>query len=110
MSSFASTANLPVERILETPYSRLHRTKRALRIAPQETTFMRSEYVFAAAKEISNRFLLCRVTSVSARRLHIASTQPSETINQSLKLIATGDGVGLVEALPAEQAAAAGES
>lgn len=53
---------------------------------------MRSEYVFAAAKEISNRFLLCRVTSISARRFHIASTQPSETINKSLKLIATGDG------------------
>lgn len=54
---------------------------------------MRSEYVFAAAKEISNRFLLCRVTSVSARRLHIASTQPAETINESLRLIAAGDGV-----------------
>lgn len=55
---------------------------------------MRSQYVFAAAREISNRFLLCRVTSVSARRFHIASTQPSETINKSLKLIATGDGAG----------------
>jgi hypothetical protein len=54
---------------------------------------MRSEYVFAAAREISNRFLLCRVTSISARRLHIASTQPSETINKSLKSIAAGDGV-----------------
>lgn len=52
---------------------------------------MRSEYVFAAVKEIGNRFLLCRVASVSARRLHRDSTQPSETINQSLKLIATGD-------------------
>jgi hypothetical protein len=51
---------------------------------------MRSEYVFAAAREIGNRFVLCRVTSVSARRLHIDSTQPSETINKSLKLIASG--------------------
>lgn len=49
---------------------------------------MRSEYVFAAAKEINNRFLLCRVTSVSARRLQVNSKQPSETINQSLQLIA----------------------
>ena len=49
---------------------------------------MRSEYVFAAAKEISNRFLLCKVTSASARRLHLDSTQPSETINRSLKMIA----------------------
>jgi hypothetical protein len=52
---------------------------------------MRSEYVFAAAREIGNRFMLCRVTAVSARRLHIDSTQPSETINKSLKLIAAGD-------------------
>lgn len=52
---------------------------------------MRSEYVFAAAKEISNRFLLCRVTSVSARRLQIGSKQPAEAINQSLRLIATSE-------------------
>jgi DNA-directed RNA polymerase subunit K/omega len=52
---------------------------------------MRSEYVFAAAKEVNNRFLLCRITSVSARRLHMDSTQPSETINQSLKLIAASE-------------------
>lgn len=52
---------------------------------------MRSEYVFAAVKEIGNRFLLCRVASVSARRLHRDSTQPSETINRSLNLIASGD-------------------
>jgi hypothetical protein len=50
---------------------------------------MRSEYVFAAAKEINNRFLLCRVTAGSARRLQIGSKQPSETINTSLQLIAT---------------------
>lgn len=49
---------------------------------------MRSEYVFAAVKEISNRFLLCRMASASARRLHQGATQPSETINKSLKLIA----------------------
>jgi hypothetical protein len=52
---------------------------------------MRSEYVFAAAREIGNRFLLCRVTSASARRLHLDSTQPSETINKSLKLIAAAE-------------------
>ncbi len=52
---------------------------------------MRSEYVFAAAKEISNRFLLCRVTSVSARRLHQDSRHPSQTINESLQLIATAE-------------------
>jgi hypothetical protein len=52
---------------------------------------MRSEYVFAAVKEIENRFMLCRVASVSARRLHLDSTRSSETINKSLNLIAAGD-------------------
>ena len=52
---------------------------------------MRSEHVFAAAKEISNRFLLCRMTSVSARRLHVGTKQPSETINESLLLIAAAE-------------------
>lgn len=52
---------------------------------------MRSEYVFAAAKEVSNRFLLCRLASVSARRLQIGSKQASESINRSLQLIATAE-------------------
>jgi len=51
---------------------------------------MRSEFVFAAVKEIENRFMLCRVASASARRLHIDSTRPSDTINKSLNLIAAG--------------------
>ncbi|HLW53159.1 MAG TPA: hypothetical protein VKW06_09975 [Candidatus Angelobacter sp.] len=52
---------------------------------------MRSEYVFAAVKEIENRFMLCRVASASARRLHIDSTRSSDTINKSLNLIAAGN-------------------
>jgi DNA-directed RNA polymerase subunit K/omega len=52
---------------------------------------MRSKYVFAAVNEVSNRFLLCRMASASARRLHQGSTQPSETINKSLKLIAAAE-------------------
>lgn len=71
---------------------------------------MRSEYVFAAAREISNRFMLCRVTSVSARRLHIDSTQPSETINKSLKLIAAGQNAGVKEDSPEQSVIAAGVS
>jgi hypothetical protein len=35
--------------------------------------------------------MLCRVASVSARRLHLDSTQSSDTINKSLNLIATGN-------------------
>lgn len=78
---------------------------------------MRSEYVFAAAKEIGNRFLLCRVASVSARRLHMGARQSSETINQSLRLIAAAElreprGKNVTEASsqPVPSAAAAGAS
>ena len=52
---------------------------------------MRSEYVFAATREVTNRFLLCRMTSISARRLQAGSRHMSETINQSLKLIADAE-------------------
>ena len=34
--------------------------------------------------------MLCRVASVSTRRLHIDSTRSSDTINKSLNLIAAG--------------------
>jgi hypothetical protein len=69
---------------------------------------MRSEYVFAAVKEIENRFMLCRVASVSTRRLHIDSTRSSETINKSLNLIAAGNPTTRT-ALPDAQAVAVAE-
>jgi hypothetical protein len=50
---------------------------------------MRSDDVFAAAKNIGNRFLLCRVASVSARRLQEGPKQFTESINESFKLIAS---------------------
>ena len=50
---------------------------------------MRSDDVFAAAKKIGNRFLLCRVASVSAHRLQVGPRPFTESINKSLKLIAT---------------------
>src|SRR5260370_3509371 len=50
---------------------------------------MRSEDVFAAGKKISNRLLLCRVTSVSAHRLQRGPSPFNESINKSFKLIAS---------------------
>jgi hypothetical protein len=50
---------------------------------------MRSDDVFAAAKNIGNRFLLCRVASVSARHLQEGPKQITESINKSFKLIAS---------------------
>ena len=52
---------------------------------------MRSQYVFGAVKEIGNRYMLCRVASISTRRLHIDKTRAPETINKCLNLIAAGD-------------------
>jgi hypothetical protein len=49
---------------------------------------MRSEDVFAAAKKIGNRFLLCWVVSVSAHHLQAGPRPFTEGINKSLKLIA----------------------
>lgn len=50
---------------------------------------MRSECVFAAEKKISNRFLLCRVTSVAAHRLQKGQKAFTQSINESLKLVAS---------------------
>lgn len=49
---------------------------------------MRSQDVFNAAKQVTNRFLLCRVTSVSSHRFHIAPKHFSESINRALHEIA----------------------
>jgi hypothetical protein len=50
---------------------------------------MRSDDVFAASRKITNRFLLCRVTSVSAHRLQRSPERFTESINKSLTLIAS---------------------
>src|SRR6185312_11616980 len=47
----------------------------------------RSSKVFAAGSTIDNRFLLCRVAAVYARRLQKTRIQFAESINQSLRLI-----------------------
>jgi len=47
----------------------------------------RSSKVFAAGSAIDNRFLLCRVAAVYARRLQKTRNQFAESINQSLRLI-----------------------
>jgi len=50
---------------------------------------MRSEGVFAAAEKIGNRFLLCRVTCVTAHRLQKGQQPFTESINESFRLIAS---------------------
>lgn len=50
---------------------------------------MRSDDVFAAEKSITNRFLLCRVASVSARYLRDGPKPFTESINKSFQMIAS---------------------
>lgn len=45
---------------------------------------MRSSLVSSANHRLLNRFMLCRVTSVAARRLHRDRWQFAESINQAL--------------------------
>ena len=45
---------------------------------------MRSSLVSSANHRLLNRFMLCRITSVAARRLHRDRWQFAESINQAL--------------------------
>ena len=45
---------------------------------------MRSSLVSTANHRLLNRFMLCRITSVAARRLHRDRWQFAESINQAL--------------------------
>jgi len=52
---------------------------------------MRSELVFAANDAVTNRFLLCRVVSLSSRRFHADSDSMNATINDVLEKIGAND-------------------
>ena len=45
---------------------------------------MRSGLIFRAADHVSNRFLLCRMISASARKMHRGGIATSQSINDSL--------------------------
>jgi hypothetical protein len=49
---------------------------------------MRSELVHTANQRLSNRFLLCRMTSAAAKRIRGSSEAFPVSINQALKRIA----------------------
>jgi hypothetical protein len=52
---------------------------------------MRSELVYSAGIQISNRFLLSTVTMNAVRRLHITSTRVEDTTNQVFTEVANGN-------------------
>ncbi|HST78807.1 MAG TPA: hypothetical protein VLN58_10000 [Verrucomicrobiae bacterium] len=64
---------------------------------------MRSGLIFRASDHISNRFLLCRMLSASARKMHCNGASTAQSINQSLVALDEGrDRSALVEQQVAE--------
>ena len=51
---------------------------------------MRSELVYSAQKQISNRFLLSTIAMNAVRRLHIQSTRVEDTTNDVFSEVAKG--------------------
>ena len=52
---------------------------------------MRSELVYSAGIQISNRFLLSTVAMNAVRKLHISSTRVEDTTNQVFTEVANGN-------------------
>jgi hypothetical protein len=52
---------------------------------------MRSELVYSAGIQISNRFLLSTVAMNAVRKLHITSTRVEDTTNQVFSEVASGN-------------------
>ena len=52
---------------------------------------VRSELIFRARETVDNKYKLCQTASKATRRLHIAATNTSDTINDAFSRIAGGD-------------------
>lgn len=52
---------------------------------------MRSQLIYSAGNQISNRFLLSTVAMNAVRRLHINSTRVEDTTNQVFSEVAKGN-------------------
>jgi hypothetical protein len=48
---------------------------------------MRSGLIFAVSSRFSNRYLLCRMLSASARKMHRDGISTSQSINNSLRAL-----------------------
>jgi hypothetical protein len=49
---------------------------------------MRSELIFRAKETVTNKYKLCQAASKATRRLHISSTNTTDTINSAFARIA----------------------
>ena len=62
----------------------------AIALQPGKGANMRSELVYSAGLQISNRFLLASIAMRAVRSLHINSARTEDTANRVLAEIATG--------------------
>jgi hypothetical protein len=58
---------------------------------------MRSEAIFRAKETLSNRYQLCQMAAKTTRRMHVASRNTQETINNAFEKIAADSPVMAVK-------------
>ena len=58
---------------------------------------MRSEAIFRAKEAVSNRYQLCQTVAKAARRMHVGSQNPQDTINSAFEKVAVDGPVTAVK-------------
>lgn len=99
IAAFLRAFQMPPFSVLLVPESGLSKTNNAKRGT------MRSELVYSAGIQISNRFLLSTVAMNAVRKLHINSTRVEDTTNRVFSELANGSylQVRLPEVKPAPE-------
>lgn len=54
---------------------------------------MRSELVFGAVPEVSNRYQLCQLVAKGTRKLHKPNTRLQDTVNEVLTRLSSSKGI-----------------
>ena len=52
---------------------------------------MRSELIYSAGLQVTNRFLLSTIAMAAVRKLHVTSTRVEDTTNQIFSEVANGN-------------------
>jgi hypothetical protein len=55
---------------------------------------LRSRLIFSVSPKFANRYLLCRMLSISARNMHRDGASTSQSINRSLQALHDAQGAG----------------
>jgi hypothetical protein len=63
---------------------------------------MRSSLIFSVSAKFTNRYLLCRILSASARKMYRQGASAAQNINRSLQALHDSEGPGKKPASPAE--------